>query len=378
MNNPIRSFLCTILGTVATVAFAAEAMSPSAITRSPFGALNGAPVDLFTLRNANGMEARITNYGGIVVALTAPDRAGHYADVVLGFDNLDGYVKESPYFGALIGRYGNRIAKGKFTLDGRTYTLATNNGPNALHGGNRGFDKVVWRVESASLSPQGPQLTLSYLSPAGEEGYPGNLEVTAIYTLTAANALRLDYTAKTDQDTVINLTQHSYFNLLGRDDILGHELQIGAGRFTPVDDTLIPTGELRPVEGTPFDFQKPTAIGARIDTADAQLKAGGGYDHNFVLDHQAGNLDVVATVFERETGRVLEVLSTEPGLQFYSGNFLDGFITGKGGQVYRHRNGFCLEPQHFPDSPNRPDFPSSVIHPGETYRNTIIFRFSVR
>jgi aldose 1-epimerase len=339
----------------------------------PFGhAPDGASISLYALRNSKGAEARICNYGGIVVSLKVPDRTGQLGDVVLGYDNLDDYIKNSPYFGALIGRYGNRIAKGQFTLNGRQYTLATNNYPNSLHGGVKGFDKVVWNA-----TPDGPSLKLTYLSHDGEEGYPASLSVTVVYTLTDDNALKVDYTATSDRDTVINLTQHSYWNLAGKGDILGHVVMMPAEKFTPVDSTLIPTGELRPVEGTPFDFRKPTAIGARIAQSDEQLKFGGGYDHNWVFSKTIGDLSVMARVTEPTSGRVMEVLSTEPGLQFYSGNFLDGTITGKGGWVYKFRNGFCMEPQHYPDSPNHPDFPSTVLHPGQTYRNTIIYKFSV-
>ncbi len=348
------------------------------ITRSPFGKTpDGTPVEVFTLNNGNGMEARICNYGGIVLSLRVPDKNGRLGDVVLGYDNLDGYLKSSPYFGCLVGRYGNRIAKGKFTLNGRTYTLATNNYPNALHGGIKGFDKVVWDAKPI-MGRQGPMLELHYVSQDGEEGYPGTLSVTAVYTLTADNALRLDFTATTDKDTVINLTHHSYFNLRGHGDNLGHVVQINADTFTPVDSTLIPTGELQPVDGTPFDFRQPTPIGARVNANDQQIKYGGGYDHNWVINKQPGKLALQATVYEPETGRVMEVWSTEPGLQFYGGNFLDGSITGKGGWVYKYRNGFCMEPQHFPDSPNQPDFPSVVLKPGQTYKNTIIYKFSTR
>lgn len=348
------------------------------IEKRPWGQLpDGTPVELYTLRNRHGMEARISNYGGIVVSLKTRDRAGQWGDVVLGYETLAEYLKESPYFGCLIGRYGNRIAKGKFTLNGREYTLAVNNGPNHLHGGIQGFDKKVWRAY-AYQSERGPALELRYFSPDGEEGYPGNLAVTALYTLTDDNALRLDYTATCDQDTIVNLTQHSYFNLAGKGDILGHVVMMPADRFTPVDATLIPTGELRPVAGTPFDFRKPTAIGARINQPDEQLKFGNGYDHNWVFPKKPGELTRLARVTEPTTGRVMEVWSTEPGLQFYTGNFLDGRLTGKGGWVYQFRNGFCMEPQHFPDSPNKPHFPSVVLKPGQVYRNTIIYRFSAR
>ena len=348
------------------------------VSRQSFGQTkDGTPVDLYTLRNNNGVEAGICNYGGLVIFLKVPDRNGHLDDVVLGYDNLAGYLKDSPYFGAMIGRYGNRIAKGKFTLDGKEYTLAINNGPNALHGGLKGFDKVVW---DARVLPtlEGPSLELRYTSKDGEEGYPGNLAVKAVYTLMEDNALRLEYTASTDKDTVINLTQHSYFNLAGKGDILNHVVMIPADKFTPVDSTLIPTGELKPVDGTPFDFRTPTAIGARIGQDDEQLKFGNGYDHNWVLSKPLGQLGLMARVYEPTTGRVLEVWSTEPGLQFYTGNFLDGSLTGKGGWVYQFRNGFCMEAQHFPDSPNHPNFPSVELKPGQIYHNTIIFKFGVQ
>jgi len=344
----------------------------------PFGKLpDGTNVELFTLRNANGVEARITNYGGIVTHLFVPDRTGKPGDVVLGYDSLDGYLKSSPYFGCLVGRYGNRIAGGKFSLDGQLYTLAKNNGPNSLHGGLKGFDKVVWQARAGD-SKLGPVLELRYVSPDGEEGYPGNLSVAAVYTLTNDNALRLDFTATTDKATVVNLTHHSYFNLAGAGDILNHELMIPAEIFTPVNGDLIPTGELRAVKGTPLDFGTQTKIGARIDQPDEQLKLGGGYDHNFVLNNPGQKLVLAARVSEPTTGRVMEVETTEPATQFYSGNFLDGSITGKGGQVYHQRTGFCIEPQHYPDSPNQPAFPSTVLRPGETYTNTISYKFSVR
>ncbi len=353
------------------------ASSPCNITRAPFGKTrDGKRVDIYTLRNLNGVEARICNFGGILVSFKAPDRNGHLGDVVLGYDNLDGYLTNSPYFGALIGRYGNRIAKGKFTLDGVTHKLAANNSPNALHGGLKGFDKVVWRAKIIQ-SDAGPALELTYRSKDGEEGYPGNLKVKAVYTLMSDKGLRLEFTATTDKDTVLNLTQHSYFNLAGHGDVLGHKVFIDADKFTPVDETLIPTGELRPVDETPFDFLEPTAIGARLQQDERQLKFGNGYDHNFVLNHPMGRLDVIAQVSEPTTGRVLEVLSTEPGLQFYTGNHLDRPVTGKGGQVYNFRNAFCMEPQHYPNSPNQSDFPPVVLKPGQVYHNTIIFRLSV-
>jgi aldose 1-epimerase len=364
-----------IWGLLAATGNAAERTSDS-VTVSPFGALpSGAKIELYTLKNRNGMEARIATYGGILVSLTAPDRGGHFGDVVLGYDTLEGYLKQSPYFGALIGRFGNRIAGGRFTLGGVHYSLATNDGPNALHGGRAGFDKVVWKVIASRVTPQGPKLELAYLSPDGEEGYPGSLKVRATYKLTDDNSLRLTFEATTDKPTIVNLTAHSYFNLRGSGDILGHVLQIPADRFTPVDRTLIPIG-IRSVTGTPLDFRQPTAIGARIESDDEQLRFAHGYDHNWVLNKPAGKLAIDATVYEPETGRVLEVLSEQPGLQFYTGNFLDGSITGKGQRIYRQHEAFCLEPQHFPDSPNHSDFPSTELKPGETYHSTIVYRFS--
>ncbi|MGC9942728.1 MAG: aldose epimerase family protein [Verrucomicrobiota bacterium] len=336
--------------------------------------LDGTPVWLYTLRNKNGVEARIMTYGGIIQSLKVPDKNGQFGDVVFGYDTLDGYLTNSPYFGALIGRYGNRIANGHFTLDGVTYTLATNNYPNTLHGGVKGFDKVIWHAKPGQ-SDLGPTLELTYVSHDGEEGFPGTLTVKAVYTLTEDNSIRLDYTATTDKDTVVNLTQHSYFNLAGKGDILSHVVYLDADKFTPVDSTLITTGELRPVDGTPFDFRTPTAIGARIGQDDEQLKFGKGYDHNWVVNHPVGQLGLDARVTEPTSGRVMEVWSTEPGLQFYSGNFLDGSITGKGGTVYNFRNAFAMEPQHYPDSPNHDNFPSVVLHPGETYHNTIVYKF---
>jgi aldose 1-epimerase len=358
----------------------APALSKVQISKESFGAApDGTPVDIYTLRNAKGFEAKITNYGGVVVSLKAPDRQGTLADVVLGFDNLSDYIKGCPYFGALIGRYGNRIAKGKFDLNGKTYTLATNDGPNHLHGGVKGFDKVVWKGQSSYRNDgREPSLLLKYVSKDGEEGYPGTLTVNASYTLTEDNALRLDFDATTDSDTIVNLTHHSYFNLAGQGDVLGHEVMIQSNQFTPVDNTLIPTGELRSVQGTPFDFNAPTAIGARINQEDEQLKFCKGYDHNWVVNKSAGELGLMARVYEPSSGRVLEVLSNEPGLQFYTGNFLDGKLQGKNGKFYQFRSGFCMEPQHYPDSPNKPNFPSVVLKPGETYKHTIIYRFSVR
>jgi aldose 1-epimerase len=346
----------------------------------PFGTVDGQEVRVFTLRNANGVEARVTNYGGIIQTLRVPDREGQFADVVLGFDSLSGYMAEgNPYFGSIIGRYGNRIAGAEFALDGETYALAQNNGPNSLHGGDRGFDKVVWDVEPFQRAGE-EGLIFRYTSPSGEEGYPGTLETTVTYTLNDDDELIFDYHAVTDEATPVNLTQHSYFNLAGHDagDILDHVVMIDAGYFTPVDSTLIPTGELRPVEGTPFDFTEPTAIGARIDADNRQIGYGPGYDHNFVLRREgpAEEPQLAARVTEPTSGRVMEVLTTEPGLQFYTGNFLDGTLTGKGGVVYEHRTGFAMETQHFPDSPNQPDFPSTILRPGEEYTSRTIYRFT--
>ena len=348
------------------------------VEKQPFGkTADGTPVDLYTLTNSKGVRVAITNYGGIVVSLFTPDRNGNSGDIVLGFERLEDYLKGHPYFGAIIGRYGNRIAKGRFTLDGVEYKLAQNNGENHLHGGLVGFDKKVWKARDF-VDAEGQHLELRYASPDGEEGYPGNLDVTVTYSLNEQNQLRIDYVATTDKPTVVNLTNHSYFNLAGEGDILGHLLRLNADYFTPVDAGLIPTGELRPVKGTPFDFTEPTPIGARIEQDDEQLRYGRGYDHNFVLRGGGGSLAEAAEVYEPKTGRVLRVLTTEPGVQFYTGNFLDGTLRGKYGRVYHRRTGFCLETQHFPDSPNKPHFPSTVLRPGQTYRSTTIYEFSAR
>ena len=367
------------LGATGFVGCASMSKPTGTISQAPFGkTADGTPVEMYTLRNYNGMETRIMTYGGIVVSLKVPDKNGKYGDVVLGYDNLDDYLKNNPFFGALVGRYGNRIANGKFALDGKEYTLALNNAPNNLHGGPVGFDKRVWKVARADVGPDGPRLELTYLSEDGDQGFPGNLKVTATYTLTDDNGLRLDYTATTDKDTVCNLTQHSYFNLTGKGDVLNHQVFINADKFTPVDNTLIPTGKLKPVAGTPFDFRTATAVGVRIDANDEQIKFGHGYDHNWVIDKPPGKLGLVARVTDPITGRAMEVWSTEPGVQFYTGNFLDGSITGKGGLVYQRRSGFCFEPQHYPDSPNHPKFPSAELKPGQTYQNTIIYKFSIQ
>jgi len=373
-----RSFSCLLF--VVVLLLGILSTNAQKISKESFGkTADGESVDLFTLTNRNGMEARITNYGGIVTTLTAPDRNNKYADVVLGFNDLDSYLKGHPYFGALVGRYGNRIAKGRFTLNGVEYKLAVNNGENHLHGGIKGFDKVVWTARSMRTK-LGPALSLTYVSKDMEEGYPGNLTVKVVYTLTNNNELRIDYSASTDKDTVTNLTHHSYFNLAGEGngDILNHQLLLKASRFTPTDAGSIPTGELRNVQGTPFDFLKSTSIGARINQDEEQLKFGGGYDHNWVVNGRAGTLRQAASVYESTSGRVMDVWTTEPGIQFYTGNFLDGTLTGKSGKAYARRNGFCLETQHYPDSPNKPKFPTTTLRKGATYRSTTIYRFSAR
>ncbi len=364
---------------LAVVALAIGGMTAAAAapaTKADFGKTKeGTPVEIFTLTNAKGMEAKIMTYGGIVVSLKAPDRTGAMADIVLGFDSLKEYEENnSPYFGALIGRYGNRIGHAKFSLDGKEYTLDKNNGPNTLHGGRHGFNTKVWTPKQL---PDGG-LELTYVSKDGEGGYPGTLTLVVVYHLTDANELKIDYAASTDKTTVVNPTNHSYFNLkgAGNGDILGHVVTINASRFTPVDAGLIPTGELKPVAGTPFDFTKPHAIGERIGQADEQLNFGTGYDHNWVLDAGGGKMALAARVEEPTTGRVVEVLTTEPGLQFYSGNFLDGTLKGKGGKVYGQRNGFAMETQHFPDSPNKPSFPTTTLQPGQKFHSETVYRFS--
>lgn len=343
----------------------------------PFGrTAEGVPVELYTLANAAGMEARVMTYGGTLVSLRVPDRRGDLGDVVLGFDTLAPYLAGHPYFGSLVGRYANRIAHGRFTLDGVEHRLACNDGAHHLHGGARGFDKVLWSAE-CDASAATPSLALNYVSRAGEEGYPGRLRVNVVYTVTPDNGLQIEYSASCDATTIVNLTNHAYFNLAGAGDVLGHELQILASAFLPVDDGLIPTGERRAVEGSAFDFRQPTRIGARIAADDEQLKsANGGYDHNWNLDQAGAGLSLGARVREPRSGRVIEVYTTQPGIQFYSGNFLDGTLTGKGGAVYRKHAGFCLETQHFPDSPNHPDFPITVLAPHTVYRHTTVYRCS--
>ena len=345
------------------------------IQKSAFGKMpDGAAVDLYTLTNGKGMVAKITSYGALLTELHTPDRDGKLGNVVLGFDNFEQYLKGHPFFGATAGRVANRIAKGKFTLDGQEYTLAVNNGPNSLHGGVKGFDKMVWKSESVPAT-DGVAVKFTYLSRDGEEGYPGNLTVTVVYTLTEQNELRIDYTAKTDKATPVNLTNHSYFNLAGSGSILDHELMLTADRYTPTDESLIPTGELASVKGTAVDFTKPAAIGSRFNQLTAKPT---GYDHNFVLNSGGKSLALAARVHEPKSGRVMEVWTTEPGIQFYTGNFLDGSLTGLGGVVYAQHHGFCLETQHFPDSVNHSNFPSSILRPGQTFKSTTTHKFSVK
>jgi aldose 1-epimerase len=382
MRGTLRSFVkiavCLVLSLLMGTTIL-EAAAKTNVTKQPFGKMpDGTSVDIYTLSEGQ-VEARITTFGGTVVSLKVPDKSGKSDDVVLGFDTLDEYVKVNngtgnPFFGALIGRYGNRIAKGSFTLDGKTYSLPINNPPNSLHGGPHGFNNVLW---TGKQIPNGVELT--YLSKDGEAGYPGNLSVTVRYTL-ENSALKIDYSATTDKNTVVNLTNHSYFNLAGQGngDILNHQLTLHASHFTPVDSTLIPTGELRSVVGTPFDFLKSTRVGERIDADDEQIRFGHGYDHNWVLDSQGGKLAEAAEVYEPTTGRVLRVSTTQPGVQFYTGNFLDGALKGKGGVTYQRRSALCLETQHFPDSPNQPKFPTTELKPGERYHSVTVFSFSVR
>ena len=352
----------------------------SGVEQKPFGSKDGRPVTLYTLTNSHGMEVRTMNYGGIILSIKVPDRKGAIADVVLGHDTLEGYTPNPPYLGAIVGRYANRIANGSFTLDGKTYTLPKNDGPNTLHGGTtRTFDKVVWDAEPLKGKTG---VSYTYLAKDGEEGFPGNLKATVTYTLTDTNELILDYTATTDKASPINMSQHSYFNLAGQgtSDILDHEVMLNADRFTPVDKNLIPTGELRPVKGTPMDFTAQTKVGARIDDSYEQIVLGHGYDHNWAINRKAGDKGLVlaARVYEPTSGRVLEVSTTQPGVQFYTGNFLDGSVTGKENRVYKRRFGLCLETQHFPDSPNHPDFPSTIIKPGETFHQKTMFKFSTK
>ena len=375
------TFIC--MGLLSTVCMAGSTVeSYPTIAQRPFGIdQDGKPVTVYTLTNTHGMKAEISNYGGILTRLLVPDRNGDLDDVVLGYNDVESYIEASPYFGALIGRVGNRIASGKFTLNGKSYTLAENNFPGGigcqLHGGTRGFDKVLWDAYP-SVGGNEASLSLRYVSKDGEEGYPGNLHVEVTYTLMNDNALKIEYKATTDKATPVNLTNHSYFNLKGEGsgNILGHVVMLNADQMTPVDAGLIPTGEITSVKGTPFDFTKPTAIGARVDEDNEQLKFGNGYDHNWVLNKEHSGMTLAATVYEPVYGRFMEVWTQEPGVQFYCGNFLDGSNVGKRGVAYDFRTGFCLETQHFPDSPNQATFPSIILHPGETYNTSTIYRFS--
>jgi aldose 1-epimerase len=374
----IRWTTFALLGTIALACFAqapAKKGKP-AVTKKDFGkTADGKAVELYSLTNANGMRADIMTYGGTLVSLWAPDRTGKFGDVILGMDDVASYEKGTAYFGALIGRYGNRIGKATFKLDGATYKLPANDNGNTLHGGTKGFDKRVWTAKPGD----GATLELAYVSKDGEEGFPGTLTTKVVYSLTDKNELKIDYSATTDTTTVANLTNHTYFNLAGPGEgtILNHEVMINADRYTPVDSGLIPTGELKAVKGTPFDFTKSTGIGARIDQNDEQLKFGKGYDHNWVLNKGAGGLTKAAEVHESKTGRVMEVWTTEPALQFYTGNFLDGTLKGKG-KSFPHRGAFCMETQHYPDSPNKPAFPTTTLKPGQTYQTTTIYRFSAK
>ena len=367
----------TALAACGTRTDRAPARREAAVTRAPFGTTpEGDSVELFRLTNAHGVELDAITYGGIITSLKVPDRTGTLGDVVLGYDSLAGYLRSSPYFGAIVGRYANRIARGAFTLNGTTYHLAINNPPNALHGGLRGFDKVVWQAERFS-DARGAGVIFRHTSPDGDEGYPGTVTVQVTYTLTDGNDVVIDYQATTDKPTPINLSQHSYFNLAGSGSVLDHELMIAADSFTPIDSTFIPTGVIAPVAGTPFDFRTPHRIGERINDDNQQLRFAGGYDHNFVLNHAGTGLALAARLTDPSSGRVLEIHTDQPGVQFYSGNFLDGTITGKRGMVYAHRNGLALETQHFPDSPNHPRFPSTIIEPGQQFHSRTVWHFGI-
>ncbi len=345
------------------------------IDKQLFGrAQDGCPIDLYTLSSNNGLQARVMTYGATLVSLRAPDRHGDVGETVLGFDDLEPYLGDHPYFGGIIGRYANRIANGRFTLNGKTYQLTRNDAVNHLHGGKVGFDRVIWNPQVINL-PGAQQLVLCYLSRDGEEGYTGNLKAEVIYTVTDTNELRLDYAATTDQDTVVNMTQHAYFNLAAGDTILDHTLQLNADRFLPIDQNLIPTGEQRAVADTPMDFRRATRIGSRMSVADSQLETAGGYDHNWILNPGSGNCVMAAQLYDPLSGRLLLIETTQPGIQFYSGNFLDGRNIGRGGRKYFKHAGCCLETQHFPDSPNHSSFPSTVLKPQQLYRQTTIYRF---
>lgn len=381
MTRPGLMPLIAILTLTVTTLGGEQAKPRPLVVRAPFGVMpDGARIDVYTLTNSSGMEIRTIPYGAIIMSIAVPDRDGQFGDVVLGHRSLDKYLTASRYFGAVVGRFGNRIARGRFALDGRDFPLAVNNGPNHLHGGVKGFDKVVWQAATFS-GPSSSGVTYRYISPDGDEGYPGRVDATVTYTLTDRFELLVEYTATSDKPTPINLTQHTYFNLAGEGtrDVLDHVVAINADRYTPVDDTKIPTGELAPVAGTPFDLRTPTRIGARINEAHPQLAIGGGYDHNFVLNRaSATGLMHAARVYEPTTGRLLDVATSEPGLQFNTANSLDGTIVGKSGQPYRARDGFCLETQHFPDSPNQAAFPSTILRPGQVYRSRTVFRFGIQ
>ncbi|MCX8109617.1 MAG: galactose mutarotase [Verrucomicrobiae bacterium] len=377
MNKPAMASSIALLGLSTVLAFVSLPCCgyAASVQKIPFGQTgDGVPVDMYILTNDRGITAKVITYGALLTELHVPDRNGKLGDVVLGFDKLEPYLKGHPYFGATIGRVANRIAKGKFVLGGKTYTLACNDGPNHLHGGLKGFDKVVWKAEEVKVR-NGVAVRFKYVSPDGEEGYPGTLTATVVYTLTNDNELRLDYTAETDKPTPVNLTNHSYWNLATDGDILNHHLAIYADYYTPVDDTLIPTGEIAPVKGTPMDFTSPHPIGDRLlDLANSPR----GYDHNYVLNSKGNKLALAATVYEPTSGRYMEIFTDQPGIQFYSGNFLDGTLTGKRGVTYHKYYGFCLETQHFPDSVNRPNFPSVILRPGKKYKTTTIHVFSAR
>src|SRR5919205_790470 len=375
-----RTAALLLLCALTWLGLAPAALGRSLPKREGFGSTKGGEaVEIYTLRNRRGAEARVMTYGATLVSLKVPDRAGKFEDVLLGFDDLATYEADTHYIGPVVGRYANRIAKGRFTLNGVEYKLATNNNGNHMHGGLRGFDKVVWKARPLNART-GSAVELTYVSRDGEEGYPGTLTVRVVYTLTEANELRIQYSATTDKDTVLNLTNHAYFNLGGHDsgDILGHLLTLNADRFTPTDETSIPTGELRSVRGTPFDFRRPTTIGARIEQPDEQLKFGNGYDHNFVINGRAGALRLAARASDPKSGRVMEVWTDQPGVQLYTGNFLEGTAPGKGGAAYGRRDAFCLETQHFPDSPNRPAFPSTVLRRGARFNSTTVYKFRSR
>jgi len=378
--NCLIKFLVVMITMIVTASCGNHSKKGMNIQKETFGKINEKVVDLYTLTNTNQVEMKITNYGGIVTSFKIPDKNGILEDVVLGYDNLEGYLKANPYFGAIIGRYGNRIGNATFTLDGKKFSLAKNDGANNLHGGVKGFDKVVWEAETitgrASVS-----LKLYYLSKDNEGGFPGNLNVNVIYTLTNDNTFRIDYTAITDRPTIVNLTHHTYWNFAGNGsgEILNHKLMVHADTFTPIDKSLITTGDISSVKGTPMDFRTPKTIGDEIDDDYEQLKFAGGYDHNWVLNKtDDGIITLAATVYDPMSGRFMEIHTTEPGIQFYSGNLLDGSIVGKKDNIYEFRNGFCLETQHYPDSPNKPDFPSVVLRPGETYSSTTIHKFSTK